>query len=339
MIDMKTSSLDYDFPKELIAKEPVQPRDAAKLMRVDKKTGRLSHLHFYDLEKILKPGDVLVFNQSKVFPARIFAQTSNDKKIEIVFLSEIKPGKWEVMVGGRIKDGEVLKFPAGLEGAIRKGKVITLNLPKKKKELYKYLEKHGQMPLPPYIKRKATKRDNFDYQNVFANEVGSAAAPTAGLHFTESLIEKLKNYGVQIEYITLHVGLGTFAPIRTEEIREHKIHSEYFEIDSKTADRLNLAKTEKRRIIACGTTSVRVLEAASENGMLEPQKKETSIYIYPGYKFKFVDGLITNFHTPRSSLLALVYAFSGESLMRKAYQEAIKKKYRLFSYGDGMIIL
>jgi S-adenosylmethionine:tRNA ribosyltransferase-isomerase len=337
---VKTSELDYELPEELIATSPVEPRDAAKLLVLNKKSGEISDSIFSDLPKILKRGDVLVLNQTKVFPARIFGTKETGGKVEVVFLAEKIPGVWEVIIGGKVSDGQEIIFTKEFSGKVKKDSTgIFVIVEKKREEVYKLLEKLGEMPLPPYMHRKAKDSDRLDYQTVFAKEVGSAAAPTAGLHFTEELLNRLKEIGVEIEYVTLHVGLGTFAPVKTDVLEEHPIHSEYIEIDGKTANNLSRAKEEGRRIIAVGTTVMRTLESGVSNGRLVPQKKETNLFIYPGYKFLFVDGLITNFHTPKSSLLALVFALAGKESVRAAYQHAISKKYRFFSYGDGMLII
>jgi len=334
---VRIEELDYEYPKELIATTPASPRDSAKLLVFQE--GEMIHSSFRHLSEFLKKGDVLVLNKTKVFPARIFGECLG-RKVEVIFLNKITKNVWEVMIGGKVSDGETVALPDGLEIIITKNQNETkAKVPLSKNSLYKYLEKFGHTPLPPYMKREDNKNDKTEYQTVFAKRVGSAAAPTAGLHFTESLLEKLASSGVQIEYITLHVGLGTFAPVKTEKVEEHPIHSEYFEIDDLTAKRLNEAKKEGRRIIACGTTVVRSLESAISSGTIKPQKNETSLFITPGHRFECVDGIITNFHTPRSSLLALVYAFSGQENICKIYQEAIQNKYRLFSYGDGMLLL
>lgn len=334
---MKTSSLDYNLPSELIASHPITPRDSARMMVVDRSNKKITESVFSDIGSFLKPGDVLVFNKSKVFPARIFGITTKGKKVEVLFLKEANPGNWDILIGGRVKNDEEINFGHHFKGKVKKGKQIILETGKSQKEIFSFLEKYGTVPLPPYIKRKATVRDKTDYQNIFAKSIGSAAAPTAGMHFTKDLLANLKRLEVQIEYVTLHVGLGTFAPIRADKVEEHQIHEEYFEVDQQTKGRILKAKSKGHRIIACGTTSLRVLESIS--GDLDAEKGITDIFIYPGYKFKLVDGLITNFHTPKSSLLALVLAFGGKRLMRNAYRLAIKKKYRFFSYGDGMLII
>jgi S-adenosylmethionine:tRNA ribosyltransferase-isomerase len=307
------------------------------MMVVNRSNKKITESVFSDIGSFLKPGDVLVFNKSKVFPARIFGKTTKGKKVEVLFLKETSPGNWEILIGGRVKNDEEVNFGHHFRGKVKKGEEITLETGKSQEEVFFFLEKYGTVPLPPYIKRRATVLDKTDYQNIFAKSVGSAAAPTAGMHFTKDLLANLKKSEVQIEYVTLHVGLGTFAPIRADKVEEHQIHEEYFEVDQQTKERILEAKSKGRRIIACGTTSLRVLE--SLNGDLDAERGITNIFIYPGYKFKLVDGLITNFHTPRSSLLALVWAFGGKRLMKRAYQLAIKKKYRFFSYGDGMMII
>jgi S-adenosylmethionine:tRNA ribosyltransferase-isomerase len=337
---MNISRLDFTLPKELIAQKPAHPRDAAKLLILDKKNGDIKHSTFRDITDYLLPSDVLVFNKTKVFPARIYGDKKTGGKVEVVFLNEVSPKIWEVMIGGKAKGGESVRFTGDFFGIVlpKEGDVARIKVNKNKGDVLALLEKYGETPLPPYIKRGFEGKDKSEYQTVFAEKIGSAAAPTAGLHFTKALIEKIKKKGIRAEYITLHVGLGTFAPVKTSRVEDHPIHTEYYEIDKKTADRINRAKKDGRRIIACGTTVVRCLESAMENGRIKPQKTDTDIYIYPGYNFKIIDGIVTNFHTPRSSLLALVFAFAGEKNMKRAYQIAIKAKYRFFSYGDGMLI-
>jgi len=376
---MDTKKLDFNHPKGLIADRPASPRDAAKLLILDKRSGQIKHIKFSEIDQFLVPGDVLVLNETKVFAARCFGRKDTGGKVEVVFLSEEKPKVWEVLIGDKMQIGQKINFSKNFSGIVveRKKDSWMLAVDLSEKNVYKKLEKLGEMPLPPYIKRKAERKDKKDYQTVFAQKIGSAAAPTAGLHFTKRLIKKLEKKGVQIEYITLHVGLGTFAPIKTNKVEEHPIHSEYYEISREASQRLNQAKKEGRRIIACGTTVVRTLESVAsachpglarselvesdpgsilkkdsrwrlsratirggnDNYYIKSGKGQTNLFIYPGYKFKIVDGMITNFHTPRSSLLALVYAFAGEENIKKAYAEAIKKKYRFYSYGDGMLII
>lgn len=330
---MKIEELDFSYPAEQIAKYPISPRDAARLLVLNRATEKIRHSQFSELPKILRPGDLLVFNKSKVFPARLKIR---DRKMEILFLAPLGGKEWEVIFGGKVKDGEEISLEAGLIGIVKKGEKNTFKVNLGKEALFKYLEKYGETPLPPYIKRNAEKRDKIEYQNVFASRIGSAAAPTAGLHFTERLLTRLKEEGIDTAFVTLHVGLGTFAPVRTKKVEEHNIHTEYYEIDKNTISKIKKAKKEGRRVIAVGTTAVRVLETINLAG--RAQSGETTLFVTPGYNFKVVDALITNFHTPRSSLLALVYAFGGKEFVRRGYEEAIEDGYRLFSYGDGMFI-
>lgn len=336
---MKTLDLDYYLPENLIAKYPAKPRDSARLLVFGRQNQDIAEGVFRDLPKYLKSGDVLVLNKTRVFPARIWAQKESVQKIEILFLEEVQKGVWEILLRGKAKDGEKVFLTPEVEGTIQKNQSLFLKINLNKKDLLALLEEKGEVPLPPYLKRRAEKKDEESYQTIFAQKIGSAAAPTAGLHFTKRLIQKLESQGVQIEFINLNIGLGTFAPIKTEKVEDHPIHAERVDIDAQTAQSLSKAKKEKRRIIACGTTVVRALESASDGQKIKEYHGETSLYIYPGYQFRFVDGLITNFHTPKSSLLALVYAFGGTENMKKVYQYAIKKKYRFFSYGDAMLIL
>jgi S-adenosylmethionine:tRNA ribosyltransferase-isomerase len=337
---MTTQELDYNLPKNLIAAGPVEPRDAARMLVLNRKDGTLRDSHFFDILEYLKPGDVLVLNKTKVFPARIFGHKETGGKVEVVFLSEKAPKIWEVIIGGKVSDGQEIDFGHGFLGVVRKeGHESLIEVEHSREAVFELLQKRGEMPLPPYMNRSALESDKVDYQTVFATEIGSAAAPTAGLHFTKRLLGELRDVGVEIEYVTLHVGLGTFAPVKTDVLEDHPIHSEYYEIDTETSGRLNSAKENGNRIIACGTTVMRTLESAAIDGEIVPQKAETKLFIYPGYDFKFVDGLITNFHTPKSSLLALVFAFAGQKETINAYQHAIDEKYRFFSYGDGMLII
>ncbi|HOZ36919.1 MAG TPA: tRNA preQ1(34) S-adenosylmethionine ribosyltransferase-isomerase QueA [bacterium] len=340
---MKLKLFDYNLPKELIAQKQIKPRDYSRLLVISKKKKSLKHAHFFELEKYLESGDVLVFNNSKVFPARI--RFDRGRK-EIFLLKDLGKGSWEVM-------GKKLRFKIydlGFKNNNLKCEVLEktgegsyiVKFGLQGKKFFEWLEKHGETPLPPYIKVKDTKKIREDYQTVYAKEKGSVAAPTAGLHFTKRLLARLKKKGVKMEFVTLHVGLGTFQPVKTEKIEDHKLHSEYVILDKKTADRLNQHKKEGRRIIAVGTTSCRVLEAVSELSKgkykVVAGSRWVNIFIYPGYKFKFVDGLITNFHLPKSSLLMLVSALAGRKFIMDVYRKAVKKKYRFFSFGDGMLI-
>ena len=336
--ELLTADFDYHLPPELISQTPIKPRDQARLLVLAKKTGRLSHHHFFELGKFLNPGDVLVLNDSKVIPARLYGRKANGAQREIFLLRKIKKTSanfWQVMIRGKVKTGEEIIFPGGLLSKIfdrRDDGTYIMQFYFNDRKLFSL----GQTPLPPYIKKPAKLTD---YQTIFAKSQGSVAAPTAGLHFTKKLINQLKKQGVRIEYLTLHVGLGTFQPVKTRLVKEHQIHSEWGTLTKATAQRLNEAKAGGHKIIAVGTTSVRTLEAfTTKSGQLMPGAKEIAIFIYPGYRFKFVDSIITNFHLPKSTLLMLVSAFANQPLIKKAYREAINKKYRFYSFGDAMLI-
>lgn len=332
---MKTSDFDYKLPESLIAHTPAKRRDHSRLLVLDRNKHSLQHKHFYDIIDYLDPGDLLVLNDTKVIPARLFGvKEGGGAKIEVFLVSQESKGIWKCLVkpGKRLKVGSRVVFGKGkligtvLEKLETGEQIIRF---KYKGDFWKIIAKLGKVPLPPYIK-KANKRER--YQTVYADKLGASAAPTAGLHFTDALLRKIKKKGIKIVYITLHTGLGTFLPVRTEKIKDHKMHSEYFEIPKKTQEEIKKAK----RVIAVGTTSVRALESASHISHI---KSQTNLFIYPGYKFKVVDAMITNFHWPKSSLIMLVSAFAGKSFTMKAYKEAIKKKYRFFSFGDAMLIL
>jgi S-adenosylmethionine:tRNA ribosyltransferase-isomerase len=324
----------YHLPKELIANSPAKPRDHSRLMVIDQKTGQLSHHHFYDLPKLLNPSDVLVFNDTKVFPARLHGVKSTGGNVEILLLKEQEKGLWEVISHPCLKPGQEIKIANKLTAVvIDKNHIkfpITIN--------YSLLTKVGKTPLPPYIKSHASENIlRKQYQTIYAKNQGSAAAPTAGLHFTSRLLKQLMTNDYQLEYLTLHVGLGTFKPPTSDQIISGKLHSEYFELDPITAQHLNHAKSEGRRVIAVGTTTTRVLESCAQP-LLSPRSGETDIFIQPGYKFKFVDGLITNFHLPGSSLIMLVSAFSSWPIIKHAYEQAIRSNYRFYSFGDATLI-
>lgn len=314
---MNTFEFDYELPRSLIAQEPVFPRDHSRLMIIEKDTGKINHDYFYNLPKYLKPDDLLVFNQSKVFPARLYGKKITGGKVEVLLL---KPG-WEFISKPGLREGQEIVFDKGLTAKVINNKLI-FNI-----DVISIINDIGYTPLPPYIDPNVIGDEpkiRQMYQTVYAKDIGSAAAPTAGFHFTKELLDKIPNK----EYVTLHVGLGTFLPVKTDKIEEHKMHSEWYDISPKTQKAILAAK----RVIAVGTTSVRVLESAWD-------KHETDIFIYPGYKFKHVDGMITNFHLPKSTLLMLVSAFAGRDLIMKAYKEAVKEKYRFFSFGDAMLII
>ena len=347
---MNLSEFDYKLPDELIATEPNAKREKARLLVMDKVGGDLTDDHFFNLGLYLKEGDVLVFNDSKVIPARLNG-VSGDRNYEILLVKKLLDGRWECWVrpGKKTKVGQTFKISEKLSCVLveRNDDIFIFEFNLEGSKFYREIERVGKMPVPPYIlKARGAEHcleyeieDTKNYQTIFAKNIGSVAAPTAGLHFNEEILARLNNNGVQTEKVTLHVSLGTFQSVTTEKVEDFKIHSEYFEISKEACDHLNQAKKEGRRIIAVGTTSVRVLESAAKNGLLKPASGETNIYIYPGYKFRFVDGMITNFHLPKSSLFLLVAAFAGKESTREAYGHAIERKYKFYSYGDGMLII
>jgi len=332
----------YHLPENLIANKPVSKRDHCRLLSLNKKTGETSHLNFFDLKEILGPNDVLVLNQSKVFPARLYGRKKSGGKFEILLFHQISATNWQAISKPRLLIGQELFFSHDLTAQVlasdKNTGQIEIKFNQNHQQFWQTLDQIGHTPIPPYIHSSDSETEiRKEYQTVYAKETGSAAAPTAGLHFTKKLLTDLKNRGVQIEYITLHVGLGTFQNLRPENIATKTLHQEFYEITPAVATRLNLAKQQGKRIIAVGTTSVRTLESSADS-ILIPGQNSTQIFIYPPYKFKFVDALITNFHLPESSLLMLVSAFAGQEKIFNAYQEAIKEKYRFFSFGDAMFI-
>jgi len=349
---MKLDEFNYNLPKELIAQSPIQKRDEARLMVVDKINKRIEHRKFKDIVDYLYPGDCLVVNDTKVIPARIYGVKKqideNNKnaepcKVEVLLLKDLGDDKWDTLVkpGRRLPVGTKITFGNG----ILEGEVIEV-LPDGNRIIKFYyegvfneiLDKIGLMPLPPYITESLAEKDR--YQTIYAEHEGSSAAPTAGLHFTEELLQRLKEKDIKIAKVTLHVGIGTFRPVKTENIEEHQMHTEHYVLTKENADIINAAERRGNRIIAVGTTSCRVLETVAdvESNSVIPQEGDTSIFIYPGYRFKIVDNLITNFHLPESTLLMLVSAISDKEFILKAYNEAIKEKYRFFSFGDAMFI-
>ena len=339
---MKTSDFDYYLPEELIAQTPVYPRDSSRLLVFNREEDKIYHEHFYDIKKYLRKGDLLVRNNTRVLPARMFAHTEHGGKVEVLLLKRFNLTEWEVLV----KPGKKAKPNTLLTLSDKLSMQVLSTIEESGSRLVKFIydgvfediiSELGEMPLPPYITEKL--KDKERYQTVYAKVDGSAAAPTAGLHFTEELIKELTDMGVEIADVLLHVGLGTFRPVKTEDILSHHMHSEYYEIDEENAEKINRAKREGRRIIAVGTTSVRTLESASdENGLVKPVKANTEIFIYPSYKFKCVNGLITNFHLPKSTLIMLVSALSTREKILELYNIAVKEKYRFFSFGDAMFI-
>lgn len=339
---MKTSDFFYDLPQELIAQTPLERRDGSRLLTLDKETGAIAHHHFFDLPHFLRPGDCLVLNNSRVLPARLIGHRPTGGVVEILLLVDKGGDVWECLVrpGKKLRTGARISFGDGQLQA-----EITEVLPDGNRLVHfeyngiflEVLEELGRMPLPPYIKEEL--KDQERYQTVYSKVVGSAAAPTAGLHFTPKLLEEIQNKGVNLCYVTLHVGLGTFRPVKEEEITEHEMHSEYCVIPQETADMVNETKRKGGRVICVGTTSCRTLESwANEDGTLTATGGWTNIFIYPGYQFKVMDALVTNFHLPESTLIMLVSALAGREHILDAYKEAVKEKYRFFSFGDAMFI-
>lgn len=335
----------YDLPQELIAQTPMEPRDHSRLLCYNRKTDKITDKHFYDILDFLKEGDLLILNNTKVLPARLYGfKAETGARIEILLQKRIDLHNWEAISkpAKRLSVGTEVIFNENIKCTITsKGEFGACNLRfdySESKTFEEHLMEIGTMPLPPYIKEKL--KDQERYQTVYAKYDGSSAAPTAGLHFTPQLLEKIREKGVEIETVVLHVGLGTFRPVSEENILEHEMHSEYFEITPEVAEKINKAKREGRRVVAVGTTSVRTLESAvNEKGFVEPQKRETKIFLYPPYKFKVVDALITNFHLPESTLIMLVSAFVGDiDKTLNIYKHAVSQKYRFFSFGDAMFI-
>ena len=337
---MDVTDFDYDLPKELIAQTPVEPRDSSRLLVMDKNTGELEHRHFYNLPEYLKPGDVLVFNDTRVIPARLHGFKTSGAHVEVFLLTRKNATDWEVLVkpGKKLQKGAQIKFSDELSCEILDttdfgGRLARFHYDGIFEEI---LDRLGETPLPPYIHEKL--KDKERYQTVYNRERGSAAAPTAGLHFTKELLKKIKDMGVEEVFVTLHVGLGTFRPVNESKVEDHKMHREFYTVSQEAADAINKAKREGRRIIAVGTTSVRTLESAGASGVMKAGGNWTEIFIYPGYQFKFVDALVTNFHLPQSTLVMLVAALTSREKILHAYKVAVENKYRFFSFGDAMFI-
>ncbi len=339
---MKLSDFNYNLPEELIAQVPLKNRDESRLLVLDRKTGEVKHTSFKDIINYLKPGDCLVRNNTKVIPARLYGKKETGANVEFVLLKNIEGDIWEAMVrpGNKLHKGAKVIFGDGL----LKAEILDTLPDGTRKIIFTYkgifnemLDKIGLMPLPPYIHEELKDKDR--YQTVYAKYKGSAAAPTAGLHFTDKLLKEIEEKGVSIANVTLHVGIGTFRPVKEENIEDHHMHTEHFYIKKEDVEKINKAKEKGNRIISVGTTSCRVLETiADENGFVKEIEGDTSIFIYPGYKFKCIDALITNFHLPESTLLMLVSALAEKDYIMKAYNEAVKEKYRFFSFGDAMFI-
>lgn len=340
---MKTSDFYYDLPKELIAQTPFEPRDSSRLLVLDREKQTLEHKHFYDIIDYLNEGDLLVANDSRVLPARIYGiKDETGAKVEFLLLKQIANNRWETLCkpGKKARVGTKFSFGNGILRATvvdvkdDGNRIVDFDC---EENFFATLDKIGQMPLPPYI--TAELKDKERYQTVYSHELGSAAAPTAGLHFTTELMDRIKAKGVKIAYVTLHVGLGTFRPVKVDDVTKHKMHSEHYEVPEETAKLINETKKNGGRVIAVGTTSCRTLESvAAMYGEIKLCEGFTDIFIYPGFEFKVLDGLITNFHLPESTLIMLVSAFAGYDFIMNAYKEAVKEKYRFFSFGDAMFI-
>ncbi len=338
---MKLSDFMYDLPEARIAQTPVEPRDHSRLMVIHRDTGAIEHRHFYDIIDYLNPGDCLVINETKVIPARLYGERPTGGAVEVLLLKQLGPKRWETLVrpGKKLKPGAEVLFGDGrlkcrvLETTDVGGRIVEFECDG---SFEAALDALGEMPLPPYIHEKLQDRDR--YQTVYAKQDGSAAAPTAGLHFTPGLMDRIRAKGVDIVPVLLHVGLGTFRPVKVENIEEHEMHSEYFEVTREAADRVNAARARGGRIIAVGTTSVRTLESAAEGGKLVSKRGDTNIFIKPGYRFQLVDALITNFHLPGSTLIMLVSALWDRERILEAYKTAVENEYRFFSFGDAMLI-
>ena len=338
---MKLSDFMYDLPEERIAQTPVEPRDHSRLMVIHRDTGEIEHRHFYDIIEYLNPGDCLVINETKVIPARLYGERPTGGACEVLLLKQLGPKRWETLVrpGKKLKPGAEVVFGDGrlrcrvMETTDVGGRIVEFEC---EGSFEAALDALGEMPLPPYIHEKLEDRNR--YQTVYARQDGSAAAPTAGLHFTPELMARIREKGVDIVPVLLHVGLGTFRPVKVENIEEHEMHSEYFEVTPEAAERINAARQRGGRIIAVGTTSVRTLESAAEDGRLVAKRGDTSIFIKPGYRFQLVDALITNFHLPGSTLIMLVSALWDRERILAAYRIAVEAEYRFFSFGDAMLI-
>ncbi|MGM0445495.1 MAG: tRNA preQ1(34) S-adenosylmethionine ribosyltransferase-isomerase QueA [Bacillota bacterium] len=339
---MRVDEFDYNLPERLIAQKPADKRDHSRLMLLNKETGQIDEKKFYEIIDLLNKDDLLILNNSKVIPARLFGQKiPTGTNIEVLLLTQIKDNKWEVLVrpGKRVKNGVKVNFGEGkligeaVEYTEFGGRIMEFDYDGDFDDI---LNELGEMPLPPYINNKLDNPDR--YQTVYAKKKGSVAAPTAGLHFTPELLEEIKDKGVEIEYITLHVGLGTFRPVKEDEVEEHDMHSEYIEVSNNVVEKIKKRKNNNGRVISVGTTVTRALETVAHNGELEEFKGWTDIFIYPGYEFQVIDALITNFHLPKSTLLMMISALAGKKNIFNAYQTAIKKEYRFYSLGDAMFI-
>lgn len=338
---MKTADFDYELPQELIAQTPIEPRHNSRLMDMDRQTGEIIHRHFYDLEALLQPGDLLVLNHTKVIPARIHARKVSGGRVELLLLRRMNDTNWECLIGGKkMGVGREFTVENGPHGVVVEELLGAKRTVRFDSPIESFLDIAGEMPLPPYIHERLTTPGR--YQTVFAKTPGSAAAPTAGLHFTDELLSNVRAKGIRFAQVTLHVGLDTFAPVMEEDPREHLIHKEWCELDEQTAQLIRETKAAGKRVIAVGTTSVRTLESAAREAsvgeIVLPYQGDTDLFILPGYSFKVVDAMITNFHLPKSTLLMLVSAFAGKDRIDAAYKTAIAERYRFFSFGDAMFL-
>lgn len=335
---MKIEDFNYYLPPDLIAQVPLENREDSRLLFYDRSSNQIVHSVFRNLSKFLHPGDLLVINKTKVIPARLFARKNSGGKVEVLLLKKTNDLEWEILIGGKkVTKGVELHFSKELTGEIIKDLESSKRIIRFSQPIETHFIKYGQMPLPPYIHERLEDPDR--YQTVYAQISGSAAAPTAGLHFTQQFMAEMEQFGISFAEITLHVGLDTFAPVTEDIVETHKIHTEWCELTQSTADLINQTKTENRRVIAVGTTSVRTLESAASQKGVTSISGPTGLFIYPGYQFKIIDGMITNFHLPKSTLIMLVSAFAGRENILRCYEEAINEKYRFFSFGDAMLIL
>jgi S-adenosylmethionine:tRNA ribosyltransferase-isomerase len=342
---MKVEEFDYHLPEELIAQKPLPRRDESRLMVLNPQQNNIEENIFKNLKEYLEPGDMIIMNNSRVIPARLYgAKIPTGTEIELLLLNELAEGRWEVLVrpGRRAKKGVKINFEDILEAEVVEytdfgGRIVEFSWDQQNYDFEEILNQLGEMPLPPYINEKLD--DPERYQTVYSQKKGSAAAPTAGLHFTDELLKELQEYGVILDYITLHVGLGTFRPVKSEDIEDHEMHEEYAEISAETAAKIKEVKAEGNKVVAVGTTVTRTLESAAQEGELSEYKGWTDIFIYPGYQFKVIDSLITNFHLPKSTLLMLVSAMAGKEFILEAYRKAVEDEFRFFSLGDAMMIL
>ncbi|RAK10367.1 S-adenosylmethionine:tRNA ribosyltransferase-isomerase [Halanaerobium saccharolyticum] len=342
---MKVEEFDYNLPERLIAQKPLPERDESRLMVLNPQENTIEENIFNNLKEYLEPGDMIIMNNSRVIPARLYgAKVPTGTEIELLLLNELSEGRWEVLVrpGRRAKKGVKINFEDVLEAEVVEytdfgGRIVEFSWDQENYDFEEVLNKLGEMPLPPYIHEKLD--DPERYQTVYSQKRGSAAAPTAGLHFTDRLLEELQEYGIILDYITLHVGLGTFRPVKSEEIEDHEMHEEYAEISADTAEKIKEVKAKGNKVVAVGTTVTRTLESAAQDSQLSEYKGWTDIFIYPGYQFKVIDSLITNFHLPKSTLLMLVSALAGKEFILKAYKRAVEEEFRFFSLGDAMLIL